>query len=58
MEAKLRTLCERIALKNNAEYATLYFIYCIRLRTCDFCEVIVDDGEARINYYLIEIESE
>ena len=30
----------------------------IRLRARDFYEVIVDEGEARINYHLIEIESE
>ena len=30
----------------------------IRLRAWDFYEVIVDEGEARINYHLIEIESE
>ena len=29
----------------------------IRLRAWDFYEVIVDEGEARINYHLIEIES-
>ena len=28
----------------------------IRLRVWDFYEVIVDEGEARINYHLIEIE--
>ena len=30
----------------------------IRLRARDFYEVIVDEGEAQINYHLIEIESE
>ena len=30
----------------------------IRLRARDFYEVIVDEGEARINYHLTEIESE
>ena len=30
----------------------------IRLRARDFYEVIVDEGEARINYHFIEIESE
>ncbi len=29
----------------------------IRLRARDFYEVIVDEGKARINYHLIEIES-
>ena len=29
----------------------------IRLWAGDFYEVIVDEGEARINYHLIEIES-
>ncbi len=30
----------------------------IRLRARDFYEVIVDEGEDRINYHFIEIESE
>ena len=30
----------------------------IRLLALNFYEVIVDEGEARINYHLIEIESE
>jgi hypothetical protein len=30
----------------------------IRIRARDFYEVIVDEGEAQINYHLIEIESE
>ena len=30
----------------------------IRLRASDFDEVIVNGGEARINYHLMEIESE
>ncbi len=30
----------------------------ITLRARDFYEVIVDEAEARINYHLIEIESE
>ena len=34
------------------------FYLTIRLRAWDFYEVIVDEGEARINYHLIEIESE
>ena len=37
---------------------TLIDYLTIRLRARDFCEVIVDEGEARINYHLIEIESE
>ncbi len=36
----------------------LFFYLTIRLRARDFYEVIVDEGEARINYHLIEIESE
>jgi hypothetical protein len=36
---------------------TVYYLT-IRLRARDFYEVIIDEGEARINYYLIEIESE
>ena len=34
------------------------FLLTIRLRARDFYEVIVDEGEARINYHFIEIESE
>ena len=34
----------------------LVFTKTIRLRARDFYEVIVDEGEARINYHLIEIE--
>ena len=34
------------------------FYLTIRLRAWDFYEVIVDEGEARINYHVIEIESE
>ena len=30
----------------------------IRLFALDFYEVIVDEGEGRINYHLVEIESE
>ena len=30
----------------------------IRLFALDFYEVIVDEAEGRINYYLIEVESE
>ena len=30
----------------------------IRLRARDLYEVIVDEGEARINYHFVEIESE
>ncbi len=30
----------------------------IRLRARELYEVIVDEGEARINYHLIEIKSE
>ncbi len=38
---------------------TLYIFYLtIRLRARDFYEVIVDEGEARVNYHFIEIESE
>ena len=36
----------------------LDFYLTIRLRARDFYEVIVDEGAARINYHLIEIESE
>ncbi len=34
------------------------FYLTIRLRARDFYEVIVDEGEARINYHFVEIESE
>ena len=30
----------------------------ISLRARDFYEIIVDEDEARINYYILEIESE
>ena len=35
-------------------------IWCltIRLRALNFCEVIVNEGEAQVNYRFIEIESE
>ena len=39
-------------IRKSVDYLT------IRLRAWDFYEVIVDEGEARINYHLIEIESE
>ena len=41
---------------NSFAETTLYLT--IRLRARNFYEVIVDDGEARINYHLIEIKSE
>ena len=34
------------------------YILTIRLRARDFYEVIVNEGEAQINYHLIGIESE
>ena len=34
------------------------FVVTIRLGARDFYEVIVDEAEGRINYHLIEIESE
>ena len=37
---------------------TTPFYLTIRLRARDFYAVIVDEGEARINYHRIEIESE
>ena len=38
---------------------TLLAVYLtIRLRAWDFYEVIVDEGEAPINYHLIAIENE
>ncbi len=42
--------------KNGHRYFSIYLT--IRLRARDFHEVIVDEGEARINYHLIEIKSE
>ncbi len=42
----------------NKDKAQIVFNNIIRLRARDFYEVIVDEGEARINYHLIEIESE
>ena len=41
----------------NIMVITMYYLT-IRLRARDFYEVIVDEGKARINYHLIEIESE
>ncbi len=38
-------------------FVTYFYPYLtIRLRARDFYEVIIDEGEARINYHLIEIE--
>ena len=45
-----------ILLKRAQDYATHYLT--IRLWARDFYEVIVDEAEGRINYRLIEIESE
>ncbi len=36
----------------------IYIYLTIRLRARDFYEVIVGEGEARINYHFVEIESE
>lgn len=36
----------------------IYIYLTIKLPARDFYAVIIDEGEARINYYLIEIESE
>ena len=36
----------------------LLWIYLIRLRAWNFYEVIVDDGEAQVNYHFIVIENE
>ena len=45
--------------KKQDKIQEIYRLYLtIRLRAWDFYEVIVDEGEARINYHLIEIESE
>ncbi len=43
-------------LRNRKHFPCFYLT--IRLRARDFYEVIVDEGEARINYHFIEIESE
>ena len=56
-------LCERIVHIGQtvcyAIFVTLFCIYLtIRLRAQDFYAVVVDEGEARINYHRIEIESE
>ena len=51
-------------IKLSAGNGFLFFCICtivyltIRLRARDFYAVIVDEGEARINYHRIEIESE
>ena len=39
-------------------FCPIYIYLTIRLRARDFYEVIVDEGESRINYHLVEIESE
>ena len=44
-------------MKIQNELWLLYYLT-IRLRARDFYAVIVDEGEARINYRRIEIESE
>ena len=41
----------------NAPYIVSFYLT-IRLWARDFYEVIVDEAEGRINYYLIEIEGE
>ena len=48
-------------MKESNDYCTFHFsrhYLTIRLRARDFYAVIVDEGEARINYHRIEIESE
>ena len=39
-------------------YYIYIYIYIIRLRSPNFYEVIVNGGEARVNYRFIKIESE
>ena len=50
----------KLLIKSQAvqAYAALVYYLTIRLRARDFYAAIVDEGEARINYYRIEIESE
>ncbi len=43
---------------NSTIYSVCMHYLTIRLRARHFYEVIVDEGEARINYHLIEIKSE
>ena len=40
------------------EWKSIVYYLTIRLLALNFYEVIVDNGEARVNYRLIEIESE
>ena len=49
-------LCTALFITNTHLYIYIYLT--IRLRARDFYAVIVDEGEARINYHRIEIESE
>ena len=52
-------LCSYVALIQKSDiYWPRFDQLTIRLQARDFYEVIVDEGEARINYHLIEIESE
>ncbi len=53
----LRSRSENYDSKKVDQDEEFYYLT-IRLRARDFHEVIVDEGEARINYHLIEIESE
>ena len=48
----IHTICVHSATWHNIHYLT------IRLWARDFYEVIVDEAEGRINYRLVEIESE
>ena len=49
----------KLVLHMRSKHAFSYLVYlAIRLRARDFYEVIVDEGEARITCYLMEIESE
>ena len=48
----------RKALKSFFQHQAFHVYLTIRLRARDFYAVIVDEGEARINYHRIEIESE
>ncbi len=41
----------------NGFHGAKLFNLTIRLRARDFYEVIINEGEARINYHLIEFES-
>ena len=51
-------MCCNYLLENTVKKRVPYFYLTIRLFALNFYEVIADEAEGRINYHLIEIESE